>query len=371
MKILYIGPYRDGTLTSQLIIDNILSLQATGVDVVCRPTSQIDAFKDDPCPIEQFENKDLNNIDTVVQHIDPQFFEYKNGVKNVGILSCQASSAQKAAWANSCNLMDEIWVSNTNALRVGLECGIKQPIKVVFHGRNDQPEVDNNVIIDGIDDKCVFYTITQLNRMNNLPGLLRSYYSTFSSRDDVILLIKIDIPDQSLEYIANAMKRLTMDIKGAIKVYSKDQNYPKIMVICDRLKDQQLAQLHNLSDIFVTCCRGNDWDIYAHDAMIAGNPIICTDCGCFPDLCYNPQLKSIECGWLVGGQPTFCFGDDIGIYTGIDQWLEPDLKQMSITMRKAYQKWYENQLQLLQENARQTIKQFDYKNIGRLMLWDQ
>jgi len=376
MKALYIGPYRDGNLISQLAIDNILSLKTTGIDIACRPTSKLDTFKDEPCPVESFEHNNLNNVDMVIQHIDPRFFEYKDGVKNIGILSCHAFSFKKAAWTNSCNLMDEIWVSNTNVLRAGLECGIKRPIKVIFHGRNDQLEIDDNIIIDGISDKCVFYTITTLNRMNNIPGLLRSYYSTFSNRDNIILLIKIDIPDQSLEYIANAMKRLTMDIKNAIKIYPKDQDYPKVMIICDRLDDQQLAKLHNVGDVFVTCARGGDWDIYAHDAIVAGNPIICTKCGCFPDLCYNPDWG--ECGWLVEGQPTFCFGDDIDIYTGIDKWLEPNLEQMSEFMRKAYEMWHDTQRErgiglprLFKENAQKTAKAFNYQNIGRLMLWDQ
>lgn len=376
MKALYIGPYRDNTLTSKIIIDNILSLQTTDIDIACRPTSQLNVFEDHPCPIGQFEHNDLNNVDTIIQHIDPQFFEYKNGIKNIGILRCQAFSCRKSSWANSCNLMDEIWVSNTNAMRAGLECGIKVPIKVIFHGRDDQLEADPNIIIDGLEDKCIFYTITQLSRMNNLPGLLRSYYSTFSNRDDIVLLIKVDIPDQSLEYTANAVRRLTMDIKSAIKIYTKEQYYPKVMVICDRLNDQQLAQLHNIGDIFVTCARGGDWDIYAHDAIIAGNPIIGTKCGCFPDLCYNPDWG--ECGWLVDGQPTFCFGDDIDIYTGIDKWLEPNLQQMSEFMRKAYEMWRDTRVKngiglpkLFKENAKKTAKNFNYENIGRLMVWDR
>ena len=81
--------------------------------------------------------------------------------------------------------------------------------------------------------------------------------------------------------------------------------------------------------------------IPAHDAMNASNPVILSNWGSFPELTDPDALShwlpldhkfkhpgGINCGWLIHGQLTPCFGmtDSFpDLYTADERWFDPDI----------------------------------------------
>ncbi len=339
MKVLYLAEYCADSYKRHLSIDNILCLDQTGgVDVVCRPINIKNDGKiiNNNKRIQELEKKDLNDIDVIIQHILPSYFEYKQGVKNIGFVEVNLTSMSSKMMAKSCNIMDEIWVTCENNKIMLEDIGVTRPIRVVQHGRDmsiwskGYKKIDS----DKLKDKCVFYTIGEYNKLYNLIGVLRAYYNEFSFRDNVVLVINTWIDGQSKSKCVQAIKKLCDEIKKHSNTYSNNDYYPEIFIIESPLSEDQINQLHVTGDIFVTTDRGSSWDIFAHDAIGFGNTCLTSDCSGFSEMIGYPK-------WLVSGQNTPCFdnNENISNVFGRSSWFDPNLENMSSKMREFYNDW--------------------------------
>ena len=71
MRVLYIGHYKEFGGWSQAATDQILALDAVGVDVVCRNVT-LTSDKTNVHPrILELEKKDSSNCDFCIQHVLP------------------------------------------------------------------------------------------------------------------------------------------------------------------------------------------------------------------------------------------------------------------------------------------------------------
>ncbi len=365
MKVAYFSNYRDGTYDASFAVDNILALEAANVDVVCRPVTLSSMIANLSCLVEHLERKTLDNVDVIIQDMKPHLYEYKSGVKNIGFLRWNQSLFNQSNWPECCNLMDEIWVTSSDTMLAASKSGISKPIKVVLHGRNSdrfKKQIDP-LPLDGLKHKCVFYTISDMTRMQNITGLIRSYYAAFAKTDDVVLVLRIYDSSRNEGQLVALVKETIEDIKKGTHIYSKPEDYPKIAIICGILNDDQLCQLHKTGDIFVTANRGEYWNIFLHDAMGFGRPPIYTN------ICGHNSL-AINLGWPISGQPTPCVdpdGNQDGLVTGKDYWFDPNLCELADSFKDAYQSWQNNKLEKLQKDVVKAAMSMNYKNMGHFM----
>lgn len=365
MKLAYLSTYRDNTEMSAAAISNILACEAAGIDVVCRPISLSQSPPSIECSVEHLETKDLNGVDVVVQHVVPTFFEYVRGVKNVGCFGFDADNFNRSSWTRSCNLMDELWVPSYACRQAVLDSNVVVPVHVVPYSCNHEKFMNSPEPLDlpQLKNKCVFYFIGEVNRQNNLPALLRAYYAAFSSQDDVVLVIKAEIPGQSSSQIASMLKNMTMDIKKSSHVYVNNDMYPPVLSIADDLSQTQLDRLHVSCDFFVHPARGVSWGIEAYNAMGFGNPAILSLCGIYHNLVSN------ETGWAIPGQPSPCFGiadGPLDLYSGAESWFEPDLTIAIEAMRSAYS-YHQDDLHFKGKNAKARIANTTPEAVGQII----
>ena len=382
MKIAYFSVYRDGTGYSQAALDNILCMESAGLDVVCRPIRLSNPGKSiSSCKVEHLEKKSLNDIDVIIQHCLPHFFERKNGVKNIGIFDWETSDFKKSIWAEKLNDMDEIWVPCIQNKYAAINSGVIKPIKIVNHScdlkRYEQKK--EKIKIEILNGKCVFYFIGEFVRRKNVAGLIRAYYAAFSSNDNVSLVIKTSIPGMSPEKSCEAVKKMISDIRSATHIHADNKNYPPVVVITEKLSEEQLNNLHASCDIFVSASHGEGGNLGAMDAMGFGNPVILTNWGFHPELCYE-QAESywkpdkemfihpgdVNCGWLIPGHLTYCFGMNglSDLYTGSEKWFDPNMVEFSKILRNSYEVW-KCGLSDMGKSARKRIESFSYDTIGK------
>lgn len=385
MKVCYIGVYRDGSGYANAAVRNVLAIEKGGIDIVARPIS-LSQNKNHrlAAQIEHLEKKDTTNIDVVIQHILPHFFNYKQGVKNIGIFHWETTHFQRSNWSHCCNLMDEIWVSclqNAAAIKAS---NVSIPIKILppscDFSKYASATLPVPLSLPSLHNKCVFYTIGEQIRRKNFAALLRAYYAAFSLRDDVILVIKTGLPGQSAEETINLVRRMAEEIKKSMHVYVKTPHYPPIIAIANYLSDDKMDQLHAACDIFVSPSHGEAWGIPAHDAMLLGNPIIVSNWGAYPELAYG-QAESywesskqcfkhpgeIPTGWLIDGQLTPCFGQMNSfpdLYTGEELWYDPNIEHLITCMKQAYNEWQDGSLCTRGQVAAQRAKEFSYEKVG-------
>jgi len=383
MKICYISVYRDGTGYSNQAIHNMLSLEAGGIDVVARAISLSKSKNHELAKtIEHFENKTTDNVDVIIQHILPHLFEYKAGVKNIGMFDWETTHFRKSNWDHCCNMMDEIWVPSIQNAQAAKDSNVTVPIKIFPCACNINRFDDSPTPLDIplLKNKCVFYTIGEMTRRKNIVAILRAFYGAFSLRDDVVLVIKTNAPGKSSDETTNILQNIVRDIKKSLHIYIKHPYYPPVTCITDFLPDQKLDQLHITCDIFVSASHGEACGIPAYEAMGFGNPVILSNWGFFPELAYAQASKywrpethqfrwpgEIDCGWLIKGSLTPCFGhvDSFpDLYTGDEYWYDPDICHLIKCMKQAYDEWQNNKLFIRGKAAQKRIIEFNYEKIG-------
>jgi len=385
MKVAYLSVYRDGTGYANQAIHNMLAMEAGGIDVVARaiklsPHSNHELAK----RVEHLERKTTDNVDVVVQHVLPHQFEYKAGVKNIGMFDWETTHFSRSNWGHCCNLMDEIWVPSIQNAQAVKDSDVSVPVKI-FPCACDTARFDNPpppLEVKKLKNKCVFYVVGEMTRRKNLVAVLRAFYTAFSLRDDVALVIKTSVPGKSPDEATELLRSTIDDVKKSLHTYVRHPYYPPVACITDFLPDQKLDQLHVACDVFVLASHGEAWGIPAHDAMGFGNPVILSNWGSFPELTYpqaaeywEPETRrfkwpgEIDCGWLVRGQLTPCFGHTDSfpdLYTGDELWFDPDMEHLIHCMRQAYKEWNEESIDRRQKAARERAANFNYQRVGAI-----
>ena len=372
MKIAYISTYRDGTLAGHAATQYILACEAAGLDVVCRPVSMGTIPQDQkPCPVAHLEQKNMQGVDVVIQHVLPQFYQYKRGVKNIGFLEWSTSDFNRSLWTANCNLMDEIYTSCEQNREAAFRSGVTKPIRVIprpcdiLKFEQEYKPLD----IGQTQGKLVFYSITSLTRNTNISGLIRAYYREFSARDDVVLVLCVQSEGKSEQDISTSLQKAIGDIKKSTHIYKNAKHYPPILLIAQQLSPEETSRIHATCDIFVSAARGCVWSNAAHNALGFGNPIIVSQCGGFIDL----LGKGSGGGWFVDGQTTPCFGMSETtnyLYTGEEVWFDPNLIRLSEHMGMAYQMWKRDPngtLKAMGKNAKKRAQEFSYTNVGNII----
>jgi glycosyltransferase involved in cell wall biosynthesis len=383
MKICYISPHRDGTGYSNQAIHNMLALETAGIDVVARAVKLSQSKNNElAAKIKHLEDKNTDNVNVVIQHILPHLFEYKSGVKNIGLFCFETTHFKRSNWAHCCNMMDEIWAPSIQNAQAVKDSDVTVPVKV-FPCACDTDRFNNPpapLDIAPLKNKCVFYTIGEMIRRKNIVAIIRAFYSAFSLRDDVALVIKTNIPGKSSEEATSTFQTMISDIKKSLHTYVRHQYYPPVVCITDFLPDKKLDQLHMACDVFVSASHGEAWGIPTHDSMGFGKPVILSNWGSYPELTYaqankywepdNHMFKhpgEIDCGWLIDGFLTPCFGATDSfpdLYTGSEFWFDPNVKQFISHMQNAYKEWQDGKLNIRGMAAKKRAIEFSYEKVG-------
>jgi len=383
MKIAYISVCKDGTGYAHQAVNNMLALESAGLDVVSRSVSLSQTTNRDLAKkVLHLEDKSVDNVEVVIQHILPNFFEYKYGVKNIGIFDWETTHFRRSNWPHCCNIMDEIWVPSIQNTQAAKNSGVKVPIrKMPCACDTSKFNADTKPLqIPKLSNKCVFYTIGEMSRRKNIIATIRAFYSAFTLRDDVVLVIKANIPGKSPEETMGIIKETIADIKKSIHIYARHSYYPPVACITDFLPDEKINQLHKTGDVFVSASHGEAWGIPAHDALGFGNPAILSNWGSSPELLSSSAIASwrpttnrfsndnvADGGWLVNGQLTPCFGHTESypdLYTGDEYWFEPDICHFISCMKQAYEKWQNGSLAAVGQMARHRAFKYSYEKVG-------
>jgi glycosyltransferase involved in cell wall biosynthesis len=180
-------------------------------------------------------------------------------------------------WAGLLTSMDRLWVgSEFNALGFENSGVPRSMIERVGH------PVDP-LLLD-IADSCaghrdrwpeqtVFLSVvSSAVGRRDLGVLFESYAMAFEPKDDVALVLKVpaDAEKKVRETLEQTMRSVPARGSGT---------WPNVYVIADSLSREQLVRLHASVDCYVSCERGNGWDLPAMDSLALGVPVIATDYG--------------------------------------------------------------------------------------------
>jgi glycosyltransferase involved in cell wall biosynthesis len=326
MKVLYIGHYRDGTGWGNAAVNNILSMDAAGIDVVPRAITY--EAKDSPYPdrIKELESKSSDDCDVVIQHTLPQNYSYNSKYKNIGIMTCETSNFKSTGWQHNCNLMDEIWVSSSVAGNQVLNSGVNKPVRVIPYGLDLTKYDSFNTTgqkIQELENQFTFGFVGEFIERKNVKALIQAFHIAFEPEEPVNLFIKTSKKD--LEFV----QKYIAQVKNGLKIR---KNYKEEVVISGMMPEKDYLSVLAQVDCFVMPSRGEACCIPSLEAMAMGIPTIYTQ-GIGMD-----HLFDLAHG--VTSYPSPCFGavetlDSLD--TADSDWREIDVRELAVFMRNAVQ----------------------------------
>ena len=356
MKIKYVCPINDASGYAEASRMNVLGLLSAGVEVTIGDASFEGHSADlgeDWAKIAPLINKPLN-YDTVVVHLTPNNYPrfMEEGKRMIGITVWETSKIAED-WVDPCNAMSQIIVPCRQNVDAFVSAGVTVPIKMVPHAIT-VPDIEPAEIA-GTEGLYKFYSIFQWTGRKNPLGLLKAYYSEFSMSDPVCLVLKT-----YLDFM-QPMQEQEQEIASAImsvKQMCGLRQAPRVVLIVERMKKEDLFALHGGCDCFVLPHKGEGFGIPIAEAMALGKPVIATTFGGPKDFLNKRN------GFPIDYTLTPVYGMSwIPQYTVKQWWAEPDLKQVAMSMRRAFSD--QSYSVELGKQAAEDMKEYSIGKVGK------
>lgn len=366
-KVLYVGVFRDGTGYSQAAINYLLALDAVNVPVVPRTIKLNNVNGEVPARFLELENQSVFNSKYVIQHILPHLTDYNGKYKkNITAFCSETSDFNASTWTNRLNLMDEVWVPNSQQKDACKNSNVNKPTYIIQYpcdiNKYQKQYQKFDKILGQTNGTFMFYTIGEFNRRKNFVSLLKAFHSEFHPNEPVSLVIKTGIPGLNPIQSYQKIRETCQEVKRGLKIFTNENCYKEEIVITEFVSNEEIMRLHATCDCFVQTSYGESWSIPAFDAMCMGKTPIVTDCTGYKEYIDN------EVGWLVKASEVGVFGAHgtfADLYTGKETWWLADHKHLCKCMRDAY----ENRSILKEKGMAGFDKSFNfsYHKIGTLM----
>ena len=356
MKVLYINNYRDGTGWANAGINNMLALDAAGIDVVPRAITFNDKDREYPARLRELELKHAkrsSNVDcnVVIQHTLPHLYSYDSNYKNIGFLAVESHDFTKTNWQRHINLMDELWVPNAGSKDTAKRSGVKIPVQIVPHSLDmDSYQNTEGRKIKQLETTFTFGFIGEFVERKNIKALVKAFHMEFNPREPVTLLLKTS--KTTLEEVQAYC--------GAIKKGLKLRNaYKEETVVVGMMEHQDYVSVMSQINCFVMPSRGEAFCIPALECMALGIPTIYT-AGTGVGYAVGHPVRS---SW----QPCFGAVDTLpNLDTSDTKWKEINILELAETMRTVYNK-YKEDASYLKDLCVAASKKFDHKAVGEHM----
>lgn len=335
MKIRYCAPLLDHSGYAKGARSYFLSLmEQPNVSVIAAPVS-FDKTPPNLGPIGDTIRSvvDKNAVhDVNIMHLTPEHYPiFRTQCDlNVGMTLWETTHIPEK-WVKDINSsVDLVIVPCEWNRQVFKDCGVTKPIELVPYGFNPvEYQNTSKLEINGISENdYVFFSVFQWTQRKNYAGLIRAYFHAFYGVKDVVLLLKTyrsSTDEKETEIIVDTCRHLKKEFGGDIN------KVPRILLITDIISDEDIVRLNNTGDCYVSASRSEGWGLGMFNAMAAGKPAIS------PGGTANEVFMNAENSYLTKYQWTPVFDMPyIPWYDGRQLWLEPDLKDLSDTMRHVY-----------------------------------
>lgn len=321
MNILYIGDFNENTDVGRGSVERATSLREAGAKVATRHIGNSKVkFKE--------EEDVINEFDCVIQSTQPYNLTYNSNFLNVSHFDYELDNFVGSNFHKHLNLMDLCLVSSEHSLQCYQKSGVTTPtIKMPFPSKSNRYSEDVNCpsYMHNLLSKqnFVFYTIASGDNISYLEQLVLAYYTEFSQREKVSLIIKVDQNNKQLKNIVESQ------IKKINRVFD-----PDMLLIMQDYPQFDCMGLHCYANCYIDVSYGKNWSYDAFDAMACGRSVIVPKSTCFTEFIDDSN------GYILDIDTEPCYNnEDIwgGTYRCNQHWGRPLISSIKNTMRKVFQ----------------------------------
>jgi glycosyltransferase involved in cell wall biosynthesis len=319
------------------------------------------------------------NIDFVL----PSYYKPRGDTKNVGFVpwgttklptvEINAPSSNMPPsnfnWSFMCNQMDQIWTGSKHGAEAIKASGVDKPPIYYLSGPVDtekwkpKEEVTGKGILhvthrpDGTviprDERP--FTIGYLadwNKRKDIESFLQCAMVSLPS--DVVIVLKTSFthPEASRDKIVNQV----VNIKQGLKL----PKLPKVIIITDPLRQDDLQDFYSCLDVYVSTSRGEGLNLGLMQAMAMGKLVLASGCGAHMD-----YVRHGENGFMIPVVHQVAYYKEDGIYgspvwyQGDQLWGQVNHLELIKLMSTLYSEWGKDRMlgkyKRLRDEARETI----------------
>lgn len=365
MKVLYIGYYKEDSDWGRITENNILALDAAGVDIVCRSIN-LSRPRKISGRLAEIEQKDLSDCDFCIQHVFPDHLVgSKKFKKNVAILGNTFAEIGHTSVPEKLQQLDEVWVPNRN-----MACelsGLKVKARYVpfCSDTSKYRTKQKDIQIPQASGKFKFYTILSPDDSKALESVLSAFNSEFNASELATLIIFLT---SATEDSNKKVRDISDAVKASLHLQKDVSLYPREIVVGEpNLTQDQIHQVHQYGDSYLDINSGHPWSSNLIDAIGFGSKPITTKWSAPKELDDNDIIKTIDSVFKCKKSNTPRSSE---LELGKDYFLVPCEKQIKKHMRESYEEWLSNPITYSQKNKSkgyQKAEEFSLKNVGATM----
>ncbi len=219
------------------------------------------------------------------------------------------------------NLIDELWVPSNHVRRCYIDSGINpEKVFVIPNGVNTNafnPQVQPMKLNTKKSFRFLFVGGTIWRK--GIDILLESYVRSFTSNDDVCLVIK-DMGRESFYKGQDASK--------VISAIQATPNTPEILYLTEDISVGKIAGLYTACDCLVHPYRGEGFGLPVAESMACGLPVLVTRGGATDDFCTS------ETGYQIPAKVVYFTKKE---FVGQGWVLDPDRIELSKLMKYVFE----------------------------------
>lgn len=217
-----------------------------------------------PEDLARFFNRKIDNTEVLIQMSLPQSYYRDNRFKkNVGIVFTEAQHDHTNYRFRRMNyLLDNVIVPNSYDVSDHMDRWSIVPLPC-DHTKYTKHYPDTSLSFKEDRATKMFYTIAEDYPRKNIREMILAYFESFSSRDNVVFVIKTN-------------KNISHHYEWAKEHLStKSVNIiPKIIIIDRELTSEEILSLHQAGDIYVCASFGESWCYPMFDAAAMNNYVL-------------------------------------------------------------------------------------------------
>tara|TARA_B100000579_G_scaffold332129_1_gene282422 strand:+ start:1952 stop:5596 length:3645 start_codon:yes stop_codon:yes gene_type:complete len=344
------GPFDSNYSLAILNRNFALAMQSIGVNVCLHSTEGPGDYKPDMfflrnhIDILDIYSRKVNCSEIVSRNLYPPRVHDLNSRLNILHSYGWEETEFPHEWVEDFNqYLDGITVMSKLVKNILINNGVFIPIKVAGLGIDHISKVNADSLFELDTKNFKFLHISSCFPRKGIDLLLTAYGQAFDKSDEVSLIIKTNRNPH------NNVRQILRDLKF------DNPDYPEVLILDDDLDDTKIKALYLLADVLVAPSLGEGFGLPIGEAMSLGLPVITTDWGGQLDFCNTTNA------WLIDYK--FVFSNSHFNLTS-SVWAEPSINHLADLMLKLFN-CSDSELQIKICNARNTIKQFTWKQVAQ------
>ena len=255
--------------------------------------------------------------------IPPQWAHLAYPLRNVIALTVWETDSMPQRWRNPLTHAIDVWLPCSFNVEVFSRDLQRAAFRLphVFLPNGDQGISSEPIDLEALgvrSEDFVFYSVVDWQERKNPRATIAAFLRAFPKENSAILFLK-----------ANA-GALTVANRALEELRQETASEGRVILCCEAWSEEQLHELHNRGDCYVSMHKGEGWGYPLFEAGARGKPVVATAFSGPMDYLDSEVHRLVRYDLAQVQQPYV-------YYQPTMRWAEPDIEDASHAMRRMYE----------------------------------